>query len=106
MRSFDRWLDARDPAPPAALAARVQAAVDLPAAPPSAIPAAALDAGVATLAAVLGDGGTTRASAIDLLAADALVTWAFEAAAESPGELDALAADAMERIARLATAEP
>jgi hypothetical protein len=105
VKSFDRWLDERDPPPPPALAARVRAAVDSPTAPASAIPTAALDAGVETLAAVLDEGDATRASAIDLLAADALVTYAFEAAAQTPAGLDALAGAAMGRIARLATAE-
>jgi len=44
---------------------------------------------------------TTRDSALDLLAADALVTYAFEAAAESPADLAPRAAEAMRRIASL-----
>ena len=38
------------------------------------------------LRALLRDDCATRASALDLLAADALATYAFEAAAESPAE--------------------
>ena len=103
---FDRWIDERDPPPPPALAARVRAAIGSAPAVGRSIPAAALDAGVHTLAAVLRERDATRASAIDLLAADALVTYAFEAAAETPSGVDAIARDAMVRLARLATAEP
>jgi hypothetical protein len=53
------------------------------------------------LAEVLADGCTARDAALDLLTADALVTYAFEAAAESPREVDAIAAEAMQRIARI-----
>lgn len=42
-----------------------------------------------------------RAHALDLLAADALVTFAFEAAAEEPSRVAALADPAMRRIAEL-----
>ena len=118
--SFYDWLAEREPAPPPALAARLRAAVnatpavgpetsdiraELTAGKPS-VPETlrdiALDAGVATLAALVRLPEATRAEAIDLLAADALVTYAFEAAAESPESLDPLARAAMERIARLA----
>ena len=43
-----------------------------------------------------------RERALDLLAVDALVTYAFEAAAESPDTLAARATSAMSEIARLA----
>lgn len=63
----------------------------------------ALDAALTLVESILCDGGGSRTGAITLLAADALVTYAFEAAAEEPDGLEALAADAMIRIA--ATAE-
>jgi len=44
----------------------------------------------------------SRAQALDLLCADALVTYAFEAAAEDPGQLPARADRAMAEIAALA----
>ncbi len=47
---------------------------------------------------------STRDSALDLLAADALVTYAFEAASESPLELAQRATDAMVRMAVLGAA--
>ena len=44
----------------------------------------------------------TRAQALDVLGADALVTYAFEAAADEPGQLAGRADAAMRRIAQLA----
>ena len=56
-------------------------------------------AGETLLQAVLGgSGGAGREVALDLLAADACVTWAFEAAADHPHTLPALADAAMRRI--------
>ena len=99
------WLDARRPAPPAALRARIDAALG------AALHAETLDAAETLLTAgerlvrsLLIDDATSRESAIDLLAADALVTYAFEAASERPGDLSDRAAEAMERIAALAEA--
>lgn len=61
---------------------------------------ALLGAGEALLAAVLAPrDGEERLAALDLLAADACVTWAFEAAADAPGTISARAEDAMRRIA-------
>lgn len=60
-------------------------------------------AGEQLLQAVLGAGEQGgREVALDLLAADACVTWAFEAAAEAPGTLSARAEAAMQRIAEVA----
>lgn len=60
-------------------------------------------AGEQLLQAVLGAGEQSgREVALDLLAADACVTWAFEAAAEAPGTLPARAEAAMQRIAEVA----
>jgi len=50
---------------------------------------------------MLSSRATDRGSALDLLAVDALVTYAFEAAAETPAELEQLANDAMTRIAEI-----
>jgi len=55
---------------------------------------------------VLGDGCLTRDSAIDLLAIDAIVTYAFEAAADDPERLEARTRGALERIAALAEPYP
>ena len=54
------------------------------------------------MAALLQDGCLTRPSALDLLAVDALVTYAFESAADEPQRIDALAHHALATIAALA----
>ena len=51
---------------------------------------------------VLGHDCAARSSALDLLAADACVTYAFEAAADEPGTIAARAELAMRRTAAIA----
>ncbi|MES2180456.1 MAG: hypothetical protein V4550_21570 [Gemmatimonadota bacterium] len=98
------WLHARSPKPPPALAARLDAALESALAEPlERAPALFLDAGERIAARLMRD-ETSRASALDLLAADALVTYAFEAAGEQSADACALASAAMDRIATLATA--
>lgn len=99
------WLEARTPAPPPALRARLRQ--QLGAALEDDVreaPSRFLAAGERLVASLLASGSTTRDSALDLLAADALVTYAFEAASESPADLADRAAEAMVRIAALAGA--
>ena len=98
-----RWLDARRPAPPSALRARIDAALgdDLCRADTDAAEAC-LAAGERVVRTLLTENATSRESALDLLAADALVTYAFEAATERPDSLIPRAAAAMVRIAALA----
>ena len=99
------WLDARRPIPPEALRARIDAA--LGAGLHAEITDAAetlLTAGESLVRSLLVEDATSRESAIDLLAADALVTYAFEAASEQPADLARRAATAMARIAALADA--
>ncbi len=55
-----------------------------------------LDRGVSTLREAL----TDRDGALDLLAADALITYAMEAAAEECATMDETATEAIQRIAR------
>jgi hypothetical protein len=69
--------------------------------PASDAAAACLNAGEARLSALLARGATDRTSALDLLAVDALVSYAFEAAAEEPASLEQIATNAMQRIAEL-----
>lgn len=98
-----RWLDARRPVPPSALRARIETALGsqlheagIDAAEPL------LEAAERLVRALLGQDATSRDSALDLLAADALVTYAFEALSEQPAQLPRRAAEAMTRIAALA----
>jgi hypothetical protein len=60
-----------------------------------------LSAAERLLATLLAANSTTRESALDLLTADALVTYAFEAAGEAPVDLTTRASDAMSRIASI-----
>lgn len=100
-----RWLDARRPAPPPALRARIDAALgpDLHASADD-VTSILLAAGERLVGSLLEEDATSRGSALDLLAADALVTYAFEAASERPAELAGRAATAMSRIAALGSA--
>ena len=99
------WLDARRPVPPAALRDRIDAALgrDLDA-EVGEVTDTLLAAGERIVRSLLDADATSRGSAIDLLAADALVTYAFEAASERPAGLSRRAAAAMVRIAALGTA--
>ena len=102
--TLKRWIDSRTPAPPPTLGRRMEPALDaVEASGVARIDEGALDAALTLVGSILCDGDASRGGAVTLLAADALVTYAFEAAAEDPDRLDALAADAMHRIA--ATAE-
>lgn len=96
-------------APPPALVRRMQSAVDAAggsAGRPS--PETAVDAALLLLNSIIRDTQPSRTGALSLLAADALVTRAFEDAANAPDGLEGLgglgglenrAADAMRRIA-------
>jgi hypothetical protein len=91
------WLDTRRPAPPAGLHDHLRAAVtDAPEALPEHL--ARLGRDMLARVARHPDGG--RALALDLLAADAFVTYAFEAQAEA--DVTGLAA----LVARVAAGEP
>ncbi len=98
------WIASRRPEAPERLVARVREV--LASQPDSAALShaeALLRAGEVLLAQVLrSDRATARDDALDLLAADACVTWAFEAAADEPATLRARAREAMERIAGVA----
>ena len=95
------WLRARQPAPPVSLRARIEALTA--GASPSKPPADAL-AEVAELAMrdLLRAGCEPRESAIELLAIDAIITYAFEAAADDVASLEARTRTALARIAALA----
>lgn len=94
------WLRGRTPVPPPPLAARIDALTariadrDLSA-------DAFLEAAEVAMGTVLRDGCLTRDSALDLLAVDALVTYAFEAAADEADQIDERAVRALARISAL-----
>lgn len=97
------WLAARTPPPPAPLRAHIEAALgdglrdDAMKAPERCLAAAE-----AILAELVARADARRESALSLLAADALVTYAFEAASAEAAGLDVRARDAMARLAALA----
>lgn len=100
-----RWIAERPEQPPVRLRARLDevtgvAVESVPAA--DALAAAGRD----LVGSLLAAGATARDAALDLLAADALVTYAFEAAADDPASLDARAAATMRAIAALVPATP
>jgi hypothetical protein len=100
--TIDRWLAARRPAPPPALRARLAEVL-----PAGAVGVdACLRAGEALLERLLEDDCASRGSALDLLVADALVTYAFEAAADEPTVLEARATAAMLEIAAIGEPRP
>jgi hypothetical protein len=104
--SVDQWLGGREPAPPEALRLRLREALGADAKRDAADAAVAcLAAGERLLATVLREGEASRDHALDLLAADALVTYAFEAASAQPTALPLLAAQAMARMASLGGAD-
>ena len=100
--SVGGWFDGITPAPPEGLRIRLAALLEpfahLPA---HQVPEACLDAGETLLDALLASGSTSRATALDLLAVDALITYAFQAAADDPALMDVRAARALARIAAL-----
>ena len=81
------WLDTRKPVPPTALRERLDRAIEhqLPA-PNSLLPAYLAHLGRELLDAVVARPGGGRELALDLLAADAFATYAFEAQAEEGKE--------------------
>jgi hypothetical protein len=97
------WLRAREPRPPAALTARLEEVVgsDMQR-DASAGCEVLLAASERLLAQLLNVGATSRVSALDLLVADALVTYAFEAASTDAASIPRHASHAMQRIAELA----
>jgi hypothetical protein len=74
------WLDTRRPAPPAALRAQIERAVTDAKLP---LPAHLADVGRRLLTKVASRPEGGRELALDLLAADAFITYAFEAQAEA-----------------------
>ncbi len=104
--TLQSWLDARQPEAPEALRRRIAQVV---AAHPEweTMPRqeALLRASECLVREVLAAAPKDREAALDLLAGDACVTYAFEVAADEPDGLASLADRAMQRIAKLAAKE-
>jgi len=95
------WLAARVPPPPPALASRLHvlaASTD----GRDGISDALVVASGQVLRRLLHDGQTARDVALELLAADALATYAFEAAGDAPAGLDARCSWAMRYFSAIA----
>jgi len=99
------WLTQIAPAPPPALAAELERLLEHHLSRPVAeVTEACLETGEHLFKELMSSGSTERATALTLLSVDALVTYAFEAAATDAGRLDVRAANAMQRIAALGEA--
>ena len=103
--SLATWLRTRTPSPPDALAIRIDAmtaaAADAPASADALVACAE-----GAMAGLLHDGCLTRTSALDLLAIDALITYAFEVAADEPERIEEHAQRALAVMARLSEPYP
>lgn len=96
------WLVAREAGVPAQLAAHVREALgDSLRADASELPERCVDAAERLVATLLGAEAARREAALPLLAADALVTYAFEAAAANPERIRARATAAMRLLATM-----
>lgn len=95
------WLESREPVPPPVLAERLTRVVA--AVPEEMLAGAMSDAasalGLSTLGAVTDGGQSGEELALDLLAADAFVTYAFEAAAEEGRPVAELAERLLTQVA-------
>lgn len=101
--TVEAWLQSRVPAPPPVLATSIRSAVAALASRDGADTTdVLLAAGEAVLSQLLSAEQTTRDGALELLAADALVTYAFEAAAAEPDRIRQRATLVMTALARLA----
>lgn len=98
------WLAGRTPEPPAPLSARLRESLGAALGEPdSSAHGAMLHTAETLLGALLALDCARRDRALDLLAVDAMVTYAFEAACEEPATLAARATEAMRDLAALAT---
>lgn len=97
---IEEWLSRCEPAPPRALVDGIRGEVGgREAGTADERCEVLLDGAVAVLDRLNARGWDDRASAMGLLVADAMVTYAFEAAGESPATLELQATAAMNRLA-------
>ena len=93
------WLRDRTPAPPPRLAERIQTVLaERTSRPVAEAPELCVAAAAELLHELFSRPTAGRASALDLLTVDALVTYAFEAAAADPATVEARATAAMSRL--------
>ena len=99
------WLASRTPAPPPLLRSRVTEALgDALERDATETERVCLEAAERVLERLVDDNAATRQEAVDLLAADALVTYALEYAAEAPAGFEEHARGAIERFGRMSEA--
>lgn len=92
------WLAQREPSPPRILGERVEALALAVPEQPADLAGSLVAAAEAALGRLSQGGAGDRATALDLLAVDALVTYAFESAAQDPDRIPELSARAMSRL--------
>ena len=103
-RTVGAWLAGRTPPPPDLLRVRINAALGDDAKRGVAdTEVVCLDAAERVLARLFSDGFAGRKDAPDLLAADALVTYALEFAANTPSEFATRATSAILRLGELSS---
>lgn len=96
------WLASRTPPPPELLRSRIVLALgDAHEEDIGATERVCLEAAERVLSGLFGGGGGARSDAADLLAADALVTYALEFAADTPERFADRATSAIERFGQL-----
>ena len=96
------WLASRTPPPPEPLRARIVLALGAAQhADVADTERVCLEAAERVLSGLFGDGGGERREAADLLAADALVTYALEFATDAPQAFAEHATRAMERFGQM-----
>lgn len=101
--TLQRWLRDRRPSPPVRLALRIEEVLGDRLSQDAASAAdLCVDAAESLLGELLEHSATGRESALDLLTVDALITYAFEAAAAEPERLAARANAAMTRLSHVA----
>ncbi|MBC8089290.1 MAG: hypothetical protein H7Z40_18655 [Phycisphaerae bacterium] len=104
-QTVGEWFARLEPAPPPALGLELERLLTLHSARPVAdVTEVCLETGERLLKELMSSGSTERATALTLLAVDALVTYAFEAASNDAGRIESRAANAMQRIAALGEA--
>jgi hypothetical protein len=98
------WLGSRTPAPSPELGGRIAELAAPFDAAPGGVADRCLLAAERALQRLLAGSAATRDAALDLLAIDALVTYAFESASDEPHRIIDLARDAMIRLSTVAPA--